>query len=121
MHNGVRETLMQVRSKFWIVRGRQVVKKIISRCLTCKRRESKSYGLPPAPPLPEYRVESDVGFTRVGVDYAGPLFVKNTYSNDKTMYKSYIVIYTCASSRAVNLDLSVMQLVKLSFAVFEDL
>ena len=49
MHNGVRETLTQVRSKFWIVRGRQVVKKIISRCLTCKRLEGKSYGVPPAP------------------------------------------------------------------------
>ena len=50
MHNGVRETLTQVRSKFWIVRGREVVKKIISRCLTCKRLEGKSYGVPPAPP-----------------------------------------------------------------------
>ena len=84
-----------------------MVKKIISRCLTCKRLEGKSYGVPPAPSLPEYRVESDVAFTRVGVDYAGPLFVKNIYSSDKTMYKSYIVIYTCASSRAVHLDLSV--------------
>ena len=107
MHNGVRETLTQVRSRFWIVRGRQVVKKIIAGCLICKRLEGKSYGVPPAPFLPEYRVEGDVAFTRVGVDYAGPLFVKNIYSNDTNMYKAYIVVYTCASNRAVHLDLAV--------------
>ena len=107
MHNGVRETLTQVRSRFWIVRGRQVVKKIIAGCLICKRLEGKSYGVPPAPSLPEYRVEGDVAFTRVGVDYAGPLFVKNIYSNDTNMYKAYIVVYTCTSSRAVHLDLAV--------------
>ena len=76
----------------WIVRGRQVVKKIIARCLTCKRLESKSYGVPPAPPLPEYRLDNDVAFSRVGVDYAGPLFVKNIYSKDSKMYKAYIVL-----------------------------
>lgn len=107
MHNGVRETVTQVRSRYWIVRGRQVVKKIIARCLTCKRLEGKSYGVPPAPPLPEYRLDNDVAFSRVGVDYAGPLFVKNIYSKDSKMYKAYIVLYTCASSRAVHLDLAV--------------
>ena len=83
-----------------------MVKKIITGCLICKRLEGKSYGVPPAPSLPEYRVEGDVAFTRVGVNYAGPLFVKNIYSNDTKMYKAYIVVYTCASSRA-DLDLAV--------------
>ncbi|CAB4034964.1 RNA-directed DNA polymerase from mobile element jockey [Paramuricea clavata] len=107
MHNGVRETVTQVRSRYWIVRGRQVVKKIIARCLTYKPLEGKSYEVPPAPPLSEYRLDNDVAFSRVGVDYAGPLFVKNIYSKDSKMYKAYIVLYTCASSRAVYLDLAV--------------
>jgi len=83
-----------------------VVKKIIAECLICKRLEGKWYRVPPSPSLPEYRVESDIAFARVGVDHAGPLFVKNIYSNDATMYKAYIVVYTCASSRAVHLDLA---------------
>jgi transposase InsO family protein len=33
--------------------------------------------------------------------------VKNIYSKDSKMYKAYIVLYTCASSRAVHLDLAV--------------
>ena len=49
------------------------------------------------------RVESNLAFRSFGVDYAGPLLVKNIYSNDKTMYKSYNVFYTCALNRAVHL------------------
>ena len=57
--------------------------------------------------MPEYRLDDGVTFTRVGVDYAGPLFVKDIYANDGKMHKSYIVLYTCASSRAIHLDLAV--------------
>ena len=31
-HNGVKETLTEIRSKFWIVRGRQYVRKLIHEC-----------------------------------------------------------------------------------------
>ena len=39
MHNGVRETLCEIRSEHWIAKGRQFVKKIIAKCTTCKRYE----------------------------------------------------------------------------------
>jgi len=55
MHNGVQETLTQVRSRFWIVKGRQVVKRILAKCNICKKLEGVSYGTPNAPPLPEFR------------------------------------------------------------------
>ena len=66
MHNGVKDTLTELRSAFWVVRGRQTVKSIINRCVTCKRIEGNSYKVPPAPPLPEFRLSDDFAFTRVG-------------------------------------------------------
>ena len=55
MHNnGVAETLVQVRSKYWIVKGRQTVKSITSKCVVCKKLEGRPYGMPPTPQL--YRV-----------------------------------------------------------------
>ena len=36
-HNGVKETLTEIRSKFWIVRGRQYVRKLIHECAVCRR------------------------------------------------------------------------------------
>ena len=105
LHNGVRETLTQVRSKYWITKGRQVVKRILSKCLICKRLEGPPYGNPEAPPLPEFRLSNDFAFSKIGVDYAGPMYVKDIYSPSQDMHKVYISLYTCSSSRALHLDL----------------
>ena len=45
MHNGVRETLNEIRSTFWLIRGRQTVRKILHSCVTCKRHEGSPYKL----------------------------------------------------------------------------
>ena len=39
MHSRVRETLTQVRAKYWITKGRQVIRKILSKCTICRRLE----------------------------------------------------------------------------------
>ena len=52
MHNGVKDTLTEIRSKFWIVRRRSFVKSIIHSCVLCRRFESKLYQNPQPPPLP---------------------------------------------------------------------
>ena len=42
LHNGVKETLLELRSRFWIIKGRQLVKRILHSCTTCKRIEGVS-------------------------------------------------------------------------------
>ena len=42
-HNGVKKTLTELRSRFWIVRGRQVVKKLLNECTICRRLQGKPY------------------------------------------------------------------------------
>ncbi|CAB4011584.1 Hypothetical predicted protein [Paramuricea clavata] len=74
--DGVRETLCEIRSEHWIAKGRQFVKKIIAKCTTCKRYEGGTYQIPPQPSLPDFRVSDDFAFTRVGVDFAGPVYAK---------------------------------------------
>ena len=37
MHSGVKETLTEVRMRFWIVKGRSVVKKLLHQCTICTR------------------------------------------------------------------------------------
>ena len=39
MHSGVKSTLTELRSQYWIVRGRSFVKQIIGGCVLCKRLE----------------------------------------------------------------------------------
>ena len=50
--------------------------------------------IPAAPTLPDFRLSNDFAFTRVGVDYADPLYVKDIYSPSKVMHKSCIALYT---------------------------
>ena len=74
-HNGIRETLTEVQTRYWILKGRSLVKQILRKCLVCKRFEGKSYSAPVPPPLPDFRVKMDSPFTSTGVDFAGPLYV----------------------------------------------
>ena len=103
MHDGVKETLTELRSKFWLVRGRQVVKKFLHGCVICRRHEGRPYRAPPPPPMPEFRVKAAPAFTFTGLDYAGPLYVKGANKNAEE--KVWICLYTCCVTRAVHLDL----------------
>ena len=101
LHNGVKETLTELRAKFWIVQGRSFIKKIIHQCHVCRRHEGRSYHVPPPPPLPAFRVEEAPPFSFTGIDFAGPLYVKM----DSGTKKTWISLYTCCVTRAIHLDL----------------
>ena len=100
LHGGVRATLTELRSHYWIPRGRQLVRKKIHRCLICRRHEGPPFRSLPAPQLPTFRVQPDRPFSSTGVDFAGPLYVKSAEGGIKT----WVCLYTCCSSRAVHLE-----------------
>ena len=43
LHSGVRGTLAELRSRIWVPKGRQVVKKVLSQCIVCKKLEGTSF------------------------------------------------------------------------------
>ena len=104
LHNGPREALAGLRSRFWIVKGRQVVRKVISRCVIRKRIEGQHCAIPPTAKLPPFRVEESPAFTSTGIDFAGPLFVRRVAKEKGDKEKVFIALFTCGSSRAVHLD-----------------
>ncbi|XP_020605307.1 uncharacterized protein LOC110044129 [Orbicella faveolata] len=55
--------------------------------------------------LPDFRVSDDFAFSRIGVDFAGLVYVRNVYSRSKRSNKAYIAIFTCASYRAIHLEI----------------
>ena len=46
-HNGVKETLTELRQRYWVVRGRSLIRAIIHRCTTCKKHEGAPIVGPP--------------------------------------------------------------------------
>ena len=107
MHGGLLITLNHIRSNFWICQGRRVVNKVLRKCVVCKRSQGRTMkGLPP-PDLPAYILSFDHAFSNTGIDFERTLYVKNVYSDRKNeMFKCYICLLTCATTRNVYLELS---------------
>ena len=100
LHLGVSTTLAEVRQKYWVPKGRQVVKKILKNCQRCKILSAKPLPSAATSALPECRVKSGHAFETIGVDFAGPFYC----SNGRKTIKAYITLFTCATSRAVHIE-----------------
>ena len=85
---------------------RAKVKKVIKNCNICKVYSTKPYGVPSTSALREYRTEGSRPFEVTGVDFAVPLLYK---VGKKEEGKCYVIIFTCASSRAVHLQVATTQ------------
>ena len=101
-YGGVRATLGELRSRFWVPKGQQVVKKVFRDCVTYKKEQCKPIGAPPTASLLEFRVREAPPFSKVGIYFAGPLFVK---TKPGEMVKAYVALFTCCVTRDVHLDL----------------
>ena len=98
-HYGVNYVLAYMRRTWWIPRMRQVVKKVQGNCKICKRMQMKPFQTPTNPPLPDVRVQKMDPFTCTGVDYTGAINIRSHKDE-----KGYIVLFTCATTRAVHLE-----------------
>ncbi|XP_003737408.1 uncharacterized protein LOC100908479 [Galendromus occidentalis] len=99
-HFGVNTILNHLRRRFWVTRARQIIKGILHRCVTCRRRQGK-FARQIEAPLPEARLEFTVPFRVTGIDFCGPFFV----THQKTTSKAYVALFTCGASRAIHLEL----------------
>ena len=106
-HSRVRDTLTTLRESYWILRGREATKRIIKQCIICRKFDGFPFKPQPTPDLPDMRVADAPPFTFTGLDFAGPLYItssKEGQSNEISQ-NAYICLYTCASTRAIHLEL----------------
>jgi len=95
--------LTDICSQYWFVKGRQFVRKLIHQCITCRKLEAPPYKAVARPPLPECRVTESPPFAYCGVDFTGPLHIKEDNGTDSS--KVLIALFTCCVTRAVHLEL----------------
>ena len=79
------------------------MKSLSRKCVICKRYQGNGLVPPKSPGLPKFRIECSQAYQVISLNYAGPLFIKN--SNMDAPSKSYILLLTCTSSRAFHLEL----------------
>ncbi|XP_028968460.1 uncharacterized protein LOC108864822 [Galendromus occidentalis] len=100
-HFGVATILNQIRRRFWITRGRQVIQAILNKCVVCKRRQRRPADQIGAP-LPEPRVTLYAPFQTTGIDFCGPFYTRTETGTQET----YVALFTCAATRAVHLEMT---------------
>ena len=102
-HMGQESVLSSLREAVWIVKGRSVVRRVLGRCMTCQRQRSACPGNQFMADLPEARhAHEKPPFTYVGVDYFGPLEVKQ----GRSRVKRYGCLFTCLTTRAVQIEIA---------------
>ena len=97
-HAGPEAILAKVRTRFWIVHGRRIAKRVVRDCCTCRKFSARPYGQVESA-LPLDRTQPAKPFLVTGVDFAGPLFIREGGA------KVYVCLFTCAVVRAVHLEL----------------
>ena len=100
IHAGVSHTLSALRQEYWIVKGRVEVKTVLSHCLVCCRHEGPSFSLPRMSPWLRERVAQSLPFQFIGLDYLGPVLVKE----GSEIIKTWICLFTCLAIHAVHLQ-----------------
>ena len=101
-HVGIENTHAILRQKFWIIHGKQELKRVLHTCLPCLKQTAKPYSQKMAN-LPSNRLSVEPSFSVVGVDFAGPLYIRSETGGEPA--KVYICLFTCANSRMLHLEL----------------
>ena len=101
-HMGQESVLSCLRSKFWIIKGRSAVRRPISMCKECRRRNAR-LGEQYMASLPCDRITPNKPpFTNMGVHYFGPFEVKQ----GRSRVKRYGCLFTCLAVRAIHVEIA---------------
>lgn len=107
LHCGPEQLLASIRLKYWPLSGRNIARHISKQCIPCFRHN-------PAPAkyimgnLPTERICGySRPFTTCGVDYAGPIQIKEARRSKgrQNTSKGYIAVFICFTTKAVHLEL----------------
>ena len=103
-HAGPETTLSILRERYWITQGRREVKRVLrNSCLLCKHQATQPQGQKMGNlPVERVRTWTHAGFVDVGIDFTGPVYVKD----GKNTKKTWICIFVCGNTRAVHFELT---------------
>ncbi|XP_038045171.1 uncharacterized protein LOC119719752 [Patiria miniata] len=101
LHYGPERILAEIRRKFWILRGREAIRKHQRQCFECQKWRA-SPQVPKMGDLPPARLRLfKPPFYSTGVDCFGPMTCKTGRRSEKR----WEIIFKCMTTRAIHLDL----------------
>ncbi len=103
-HPGPQLLLSLLRQEFWIVRGSDLAKQIVKRCVQCFKHTAQPITQVMGQ-LPASRVNPSPTFSQVGVDYAGPFQIAKRSGRKPPIYeKVYVAVFLFMVTKAIHLE-----------------
>lgn len=91
-HSGVQATMAAVRQRVWPLSLRSTARKIIQKCVICFKVKPR-FSEVIMGCLPSGRVTVSRPFYYCGVDYGGPLILRETKRHNARNLKTYVAIF----------------------------
>jgi len=104
LHGGPKLVLSMMSHKFWIISGRDAIRRFIFSCVRCSRHRA-DHPRPFMADLPSSRVQPHRPFLHVGMDYGGPFVIKESRRRNARTSKVYLALFICMSVKAVHLEI----------------
>ncbi|CAK1579069.1 unnamed protein product [Parnassius mnemosyne] len=104
LHGGVQVMLCFLRTRFWILRARILVKAKIRKCLICAKLNATARSQLMGD-LPRVRITPAKPFLNTCMDFAGPFHILISRGRGARTNKAYIALFVCMSTKAIHLEL----------------
>jgi hypothetical protein len=104
LHAGPQATLAAIRESYWLLGGRNTIRRILHNCVLCRRASPITYEEIMGN-LPDARVNLIRPFRDCGVDYAGPISIREGKGRGKRSIKAYVCLFICLATKAIHLEL----------------
>ena len=98
-HRSPAQTLAKSRNSVWIIRGKNLAKKVCYDCMVC-RRIRKDLAKQQMALFKDESLQVCPPWTNISLDFAGPVVIKGEV-NVRSRGKSWILIYVCRNTKAV--------------------
>jgi len=103
LHAGPQLIASLLARTYWVISGRSAIRQLVFNCVVCARHNPRV----PQPfmgNLPAQRVRQSRPFSHVGIDFAGPLLIKDGRRRNAPSVKCYLAVFVCMSIKAIHVE-----------------
>lgn len=103
-HEGIAGTVLRMRQRAWVVKGRRLAEKVVNQCVPCKKAKARTCHQVMGA-LPVERSRPALPFQFTSIDLFGPYLVRDDIKR-RTSMKAWGVVFCCMACRAIHIELA---------------
>ena len=105
LHAGPQLLLAAIRQMYWIVGARDLIRRFVHKCVTCRRQRAETLQQIMGSLLTDRITREVRAFVKTGVDFAGPVLLKAGRGRGNKTEKAWIALFVCLAVKAIHLEL----------------